>query len=489
MTKNKVVNKKLVSSAVILSLQVLASALLAFLIYKLSVLPPLFLGGLVAVLLLLCLGSYLLMRPSKKKKNSLRPVIFKIVSLVMSIALIVGSLYIVKGGDALANLTGANTKTSTYSLIVLKDSKVKDIYDLKRKTIAISTDYEEKTEDAVDLIKKEITNVRFEEVEKFADLADVLYDKDADAILIDEGLSGVLEERHPDFMNETKVVWTYGVDEIVDTIAKEVRVTKDPFNIYVSGIDTRGKVSTVSRSDVNMIVTVNPETKQILMTSIPRDYYVTLADMGKKDKLTHSGLSGTENTVKTVENFMGIDINYYVRVNFTSVVKIVDALGGITVTVPFDFYSGVDGSLFKKGTQTFNGEQAMKYCRERKAFGGGDGARVRNQQVVLTAMIKKMISPSIITKYNKILDAIDGSFETNMKATDITDLLEMQLSDMAAWDIQTITLTGTGKTMTGGAYMPSDNLYYLIPDEESIEKAGEYIDQMIDGKKIIVTAE
>lgn len=232
-----------------------------------------------------------------------------------------------------------------------------------------------------------------------------------------------------------------------------------------------------------MILTVNPKTKQILMTSIPRDYYVTLANKGKKDKLTHSGLGGIENTVKTMENFMGIDINYYGRVNFTSVIEIVDALGGINIDSTVAFI-GYDGTSFKKGTNHITGKQALEFSRERHAFGGGDNERVHNQQVVMAGMIKKMISPSIITNYSSVLSSINGSFETNMESGDITGLLQMQISDMASWTIVQKQLTGTGKTMTGGAYMPNNKLYYMIPNEASVAENKQAIQNVLAGKPV-----
>ncbi len=168
-------------------------------------------------------------------------------------------------------------------------------------------------------------------------MANDLYDGQTDAIYINEANYSMLEEEHETFRSDTRVIWSYDIVEKTKDISKNVDVTKEVFTIFISGIDTTGPVSTVSRSDVNMLVTVNPETKQILMTSIPRDYYVTLTNKGKKDKLTHAGLGGVENSVSTIENFMGIDINYYARVNFTSLIEMVDALGGIAVYSPVAF--------------------------------------------------------------------------------------------------------------------------------------------------------
>ena len=184
-----------------------------------------------------------------------------------------------------------------------------------------------------------------------------------------------------------------------------------------------------------------------------------------------------------MENFMGIDINYYARVNFTSLIKMVDALGGVDVESEVAF-TAYDGTTFKKGINHVNGEKALVFSRERYSLGGGDNARVHNQQLVLTAMLKKMMSPAIITNYSSVLNSINGSFETNMESGDITGLLQMQISDMASWTIIQKQLTGTGKTMTGGAYMPNNKLYYMIPNDSSVAENKQAIQNVLDGKPV-----
>lgn len=229
-----------------------------------------------------------------------------------------------------------------------------------------------------------------------------------------------------------------------------------------------------------MIVTVNPNTKKILLTSIPRDYYVTLANMQKKDKLTHSGIAGPENTVKTMAKFLGTDINYYARVNFTSLVTMVDALGGITVNVDRDFSAG--GYTYKLGLQQMNGEEALAYSRERYSFADGDNVRVKHQQDVLMTMLNKMMSPAVITNYSSVLKAISGCFETNMASSDITDLIKMQINDNASWTFKQKQFTGTGVMQTGGAYMPDSKLYYMIPNDDSVKENLQAIKDVLNGK-------
>lgn len=491
MTKNSKDNivSKIVSWKVILGIQLVASIVLVALIFKLNALPMLYTMVVIGVVVLLALFSFALMKPSKKDgKGKIRNIIGKIISILLSILLMVGSLYVAQGNSVLDSITGANEKTTRISLVVLKDSDYQSISDLKNKTIEANLDDEDNVKymnQAIEALNKEESTIKVDNASSYAKLAEDLYSGQTEAIYINEANYGMLEEEHETFMNDTRVLWSYDIVEEVKDISKDVDVTKEIFTIFISGIDTTGPVSTVSRSDVNMLVTVNPETKQILMTSIPRDYYVTLANKGKKDKLTHAGLGGVENSVATIENFMDIDINYYARVNFTSLIKMVDALGGIEVYSDKTFTPYTNGSItIKKGINHMDGEMALAFSRERKTYGNGDNHRVQNQQAVLKGMLEKAMSPAILTNYTSILSSIDGSFETNMLSSEITDLIKMQLNDMASWDIYQIQLTGTGQMMTGGAYMPNNRLYYMIPNQESVNECSALIKKMANGEKI-----
>lgn len=487
MKKNNII-QKIVDWKVILGIQVIASIVLIALFFKLNALPMLYIGAVIVLVAILCLITFLLMKPSKKKDaGKARNIVGKIISIVLSALLLFGSLSVAKGDSVIGKITGANSETTRISVIVMKDSIFKDVEDLKGQTIEASDTSSENMQEAIKDLKSKVDNLEIQNVDDFVQLADDLYDGKTNAIYIDEGYSSMFEDSHENFSNETRVLYTYEITKEVQDFSKDVNVTNEVFNIFISGIDTTGPVSTVSRSDVNMIVTVNPKTKQILMTSIPRDYYVTLANKGKKDKLTHAGLGGVENSVKTLENFLGIDINYYARVNFTSLIKMVDALGGIDVESPVAFTTMHGGYHIKKGTNHLNGDEALGFVRERYGLANGDNDRVKNQQRVLTAMLEKMMSPAVITNYSKVLDSIAGSFETNMSSSEITSLLKMQLNDMAKWDIMQIQLSGPGKSMTGGAYMPNNRLYYMIPDQDSVNECVSLIKKMDAGEKISIS--
>ncbi len=481
--------QKVTSWQVVIAIQVIASIALIALMFRLNALPMKYLLILIALVALLCVGTFFLMKPSSKKgQGNIRNIIGKVVSLVLSVVLLIGSLYIAKGNSVLDLISGANTQTTRMSLLVLKDSQYNDISDLKNKTIEINNSVdEENMSKALEALKKDESSIQTNDVKDFDKMAEDLYSGKTPAILVNQAYYINFEANHENFANETKEIWHFDITETVKDISKNVDVTEKLFTIYISGIDTSGPVSTVSRSDVNMLVTVNPKTKQILMTSIPRDYYVTLANKGKKDKLTHAGLAGVENSVKTLENFLGIDINYYARVNFTSLIKMVDALGGITVNSPVAFTTMHGQYSIVKGDNQMNGDKALGFVRERYGLANGDNDRVKNQQRVLTAMLKKAMSPAIITNYTGILNSIAGSFETNMASGEITDLIQMQLNDMSSWDIHQIQLQGSGKSMTGGAYMPNNKLYYMIPNDESVNYCTSLIKKMMNGEKITVS--
>lgn len=488
MSKKTHIIQKITEWKVIIAIQAIASLLLIGFLFKLGALPMKYLIIIIALIVLLCVGTFFLMKPSQnKEKGKMRNLVGKVVSILLSVLLLVGTLYISQGDYVLNKITGANSQTTRISVVVMKDSSYQSLSDLKNETIEVNTSVDgDKMNEAIGALQKEESSIQTMNKDDFEEMADDLYNNTTKAIFINEAYYAILETKHENFENETRVIWTYEINEELDDLSKNVNVTNDVFTVYISGIDTTGKVSTVSRSDVNMLVTVNPKTKQILMTSIPRDYFVTLANKGQKDKLTHAGIFGVANSVKTVEGFMGIDVNYYAKVNFTSLVTIVDALGGITVDSPVAFTTRHGNYKIVKGSNEMDGAKALGFVRERYGLKGGDNDRVKNQQRVLTAMLKKMMSPAIITNYSSILNSIAGSFETNMSSSEITALLQMQINDMASWDIHQIQLTGKGAMKTGGAMMPNRKLYYMIPNESSITKAKDLIQKMINGEKITV---
>jgi len=425
-------------------------------------------------------------------KNKTVPIITRILCSILSICLIAGSFYINKGQDTLNTISGANKKTYTMSLLVLNESEYQSISDLSQKNVElISKSDTENQNQAMNALKDINNDIRFNIIDEYKTLVEDLYDGSADALLINEAYRSMLEVEDAAFSDNTRIIWRYEITSEAVNVRKEVNVVNTPFVIYISGIDTSGPISTVSRTDVNMLVTVNPNTKEILLTSIPRDAWVLLTNMNAYDKLTHSGIAGVENSISTIENFMGIEINYYARVNFSSLITIVDALGGIDIYNKYEFISYHTKDLYPVGNIHMDGELALEYARERHAYDymfsdneQGDQMRVENQQAVLEGIIKKMISPSIITNYSNVLNAVQGMFETNLSTDEITDLIAMQLDDMASWDFINMKVTGTYEYQYGGAYMPDWHLVYYITDPDSVEQCREAIESVLNNHQL-----
>ena len=331
-------------------------------------------------------------------------------------------------------------------------------------------------QEAKEKIERDIT-IEFTTTNDITNLKESFLNEEYDSILIENSMLAMINESDSNFANSYKVIYEFSLDVETEDIANEVDITKDAFNIYVSGIDTYGSVSSVSRSDVNMIITVNPKTHKILITSIPRDYYVTLAGKNAKDKLTHSGIYGIETSVATLEDLLDIKINYYVKVNFTSVIDIVDALGGVNVYSKYNFTSQ-DGYYYNQGYNNVDGKEALSFVRERKSFSEGDRTRVENQAAMIEALINKAISPSIITRYTSLLNALSDSFITNLKTDDITNFIKMQIDEMPAWDIENISLNGTDGFDYTYSY-GGTRLYVMIPDNETVINATNKINEIL----------
>lgn len=479
-------NKKLCIGSLIL--EGIASVLMFFLIFRLNILPKKFLllFGSILLIIFLLLGTCVL---RVRKKNSKR--VSSVINILLSIVLFVGSFFIYKGDDALRSIAGANKKVYTMSVIVLEEAPQHTISDLEAGTIVVNTAADaENLSKAMEAIKQEVSDISFSIVDNYKDLVNMLYNGEVDAILINEAYRSMVEVEDADFSHKTRVLWSHDIAADVNDVRKSVDVTNTPFTVYISGIDTYGSISTVSRTDVNMLVTVNPNTKQILMTSIPRDAWVELANMEAYDKLTHSGIEGIENSITTIENFLNIDINYYARVNFSSVVAIVDALDGIDVYSEYSVNTS-SGWYIEEGMNHLYGEQALSFARERHAYDymfedseRGDQIRVENQQAVLQGIINKMISPAIIRNYTDILEAMEGMFETNMSATEITDLISMQLDEMTGWGFINQKITGEYEYKYGGAYMPDWELIYYVPDPVSVQACVSQIEAVLNNQII-----
>ena len=431
--------KKILRRRNFLILQAITSILLMIMVVRLGLVPMKYLIIVGLVLVALELGMYVWLQPYKHRHH--------------------------------------HDKKGKTRYIVLKNSSYKKLADLNGRTIGIQPNIDTTNQNYVlkEIAKKATLSPT--EYLNYQAVAEGLVSHSVECILLNEAYRSALAEYDSNFSKDTKVIWKYTLTQNVKPQTKSTNAA-GTFIVYISGIDAYGTASTVSRSDVNMIVTVNTNTHNILMTSIPRDYYVPLANSGKEDKLTHSGLFGVENTVKTVENFMDIDIDYFARLNFTTLTELVDAIGGI------DVYSDKDikllhGRELHEGVNHMDGATALAFARERYGYESGDYHRVQNQQDVLTAIIKKMLSPTLLTNYTKILDAAGDSFTTNMPADKMKELANEQLNTNASWNFSSRIMQGTGKMMTGGYMMPNTKLYYTIPNEASVKENKQYIKDVL----------
>lgn len=407
-----------------------------------------------------------------------RRAIGTVLALIYIILLVLVIIYELNTIGFLKKLGFTNYKTENYSVLVLKNSSYQELADLDGYTIGSLEATEDGLKEAQRYIEKDI-DVDYITTDNITELKENFLDNQYEGMLIENSMLAMINESDEDFADEYTVIYEFSIDVETTDIANEVNITEEAFNIYISGIDTYGSISSVSRSDVNMVITVNPNTHQVLITSIPRDYYVELASKNAKDKLTHAGIYGIEESVATIENLLDIKINYYVKVNFTSVIDIVDALGGVSVYSKYSFTSQ-DGYYYSVGYNSVDGARALSFVRERKAFSGGDRVRVENQAAMIEALINKALSPSIIVNYPSLLSALADSFVTNLSTEDITEFIKKQIDEMPSWEISSISLDGTDGYDYTYSY-GGTKLYVMYPDYETVINATTKINEVLNG--------
>jgi len=419
----------------------------------------------------------------KKFKKS-RRIIALILSVAVSAACVGGIFYMTGTLDFFSKITNVKTSIEKYYAVVRKDSGYDSGDSIRGETVHTYMTNDIHYSEAKNKLQDDLA-VEYKMEENLSGLADGLLNSSYDIIFVSEAHYSTITEEYSDFETRTKIIYTAEIEISSEDIAKEVNVTEESFNIYISGLDTEGSIDTVSRSDVNMIVTVNPKTHQVLLTSLPRDSYIDLSEKkGAKDKLTHTGLYGIGETVAAAERLTGIDINYYVKVNYTTVKNLVDAIGGIDVHSDFTFTTHGMGVYyaFYEGENHLDGSMALAFARERKSFSDGDLQRNKNQQQVLEAVLKKATTnTTILTRYTTVLNAVENSIETNMSQKEIQELIKMQLDGMPGWDIEKQSITG----MPGSALCYSTGDYYVSIvdlDQESVVSSVDRIIRVMDGQ-------
>ena len=461
-------------SLVFLIVQFLISAALVGVAFYVGFIPLKY----IVALIVLCL--FLLAYEVFSQMTDKTYIVGRVLCALICFFYIGGGYYCVNTYSAIDEMAGQQVKVDEISCIVLKDDPAQSIYDTKDYTFGIlAANDRENTNKALAEVQaaigKEPATIEYQDNDT---LIDALYAKDVKVIVINEANRSPIEEYYKTFSDDTRVLNTHKVETVIQEDEKLDDITKTPFNVYLSGIDVYGSIKATSRSDVNVIVTVNPNTKQILLTSTPRDYYVPLTvSNGIPDKLTHAGIHGVDCSIGTLENLYGIDIDYYVRVNFTSVRKIVDLLGGVKVYSDYDFTSDW-GPSFKKGYNQVNGKQALAFCRERHHFANGDYQRGRDHQHMIEAILNKAMSPDILPNYAELLKTASKNFQTNMSTKEITALAKMQLNDMSQWTIKYANAAGQGASKTTYSYQ-SRKLYVCVPDYNSVAKITKRINKVL----------
>lgn len=465
-------------------IQAVASVVFMIALFVLDMLPVKYLSiiaGLLLIALLIVFTSQLL---SKKKG-----IAGKIFSVLMSVILAVGSFYIFKANGTVSEISGSGTKVDKVVVAVLADDPAESIQDAKDYSFGVQYALKgEEIQETVSAINEELGSAIAEtEYRSVQEQATALHNGDVQAIIYNEAYNGILSEEFGDFGNSIKVIYSHSIEtKVENNAAEQVEVKDDTFTVYISGIDVYGAIETNSRSDVNIMAVVNPTSHQILLVTTPRDYYVEIPGIsgGELDKLTHAGIYGVDASMATLGQLYDTTIDFYARVNFTSLVEMVDALGGVDVYSEQAFTTSEDTGLVMnvvQGENHFNGQQALAFSRERMNVDGGDFQRGKNQQAVITAMIKKAVSPAILVGANSILNSVSGNVDTNMSQDQIQTLIKTQLSDGGAWNIKSVAAEGTGDQQYCFS-SPGSLLYVTQPDPNSVASIKAMIDSVENGE-------
>lgn len=477
------------SGLILVFIQVVLLVLFLLKIFSLEMLPVKYLVMLNVVLILITLYTF-------TSQFTKAHVLGKIISILMSAVLLTGFLYAAKLSSTLDVITGKMTKTDIVDVMVLKNDPAASLDDALSYTFGYnSTVNSAVTTKAIsDIEADKNTSLNTKTYTKWEDLLNNLYEgKNIQAFVVHDSVRSTLAEQYSDFEDKTRIIDTIKITTEVKLSANDKKVNQEPFIVYLSGNDGEGQISSIGRSDVNILAVVNPKTRQVLLVSTPRDSYISISNADGKsglDKLTHAGNAGIEYSELALEKLYSISIDYYIKLNFTGCVEIVDALGGITINSSVDFTNGYEAAPesyhFNIGQNECNGEQTLAFVRERKAFNDGDFQRGRNQEAAIKGIISKATSPAILTNYSAVLDAISNMVLTNMSTGTITSLIRGQLSNPKAWNVQSYTVSGTTGTKTGQVYGLS-GMSVVIPDDNSINTAKELMNKIVNGEEFNVS--
>ena len=447
-----------------------------------NLLPMTYVGVAVGILVIL-LGITLLSQILAKGKG----IAGKIFCIIMCIILAAGSFYLGKVNAAAGKIFGSNTSTSAIVVAVKAEDKAEKIEDAADYKFGIQySAYGDQMRTGLSAIENEVgQTLDVQEYNNLIDEANALLNGEVQAIIYNSSQTSIIQEQIPEYEKSIKIIYTHNIvveiqNEVVDSDMTE------PFAVYLSGMDTYNEISSADRSDVNIIAVVNPQSHQILLVTTPRDYYVTIPNISgrQRDKLTHAGIYGTDASMATLERLYEMDIQFFGRVNFTSLINIVDALGGLEVVSDEEFDTGWESGAMihvNEGVNYFDGTSALAFCRERHALEDGDNARGRHQQAVITAMIKKMMSPAMLRGAAEIIDSVSDGVDTNFTMEQIQSLVKTQLRKNPEWHIYSVSAEGYGDKQT--CYSSGNTpLYVTIPNEQSVANIIDLINRVEAGE-------
>ena len=475
--------------------QLVLSGILSMQIFDMGFLPTKYWAAITVVLALLFFIAFVTQFFNKAQW------VGKLLSVLVIVILVFGVRYIGEVGSTLKDITRTSSIEKNQVLVVVKkDSPAQTLNDLKSSSWGIQyADDVELMGKAVDKLKEMLdTELNLAAYDDYGALYPALMSGQIDAMVLNSSYLDMIddltmEEEEYRFSDEIRVIETLEFEMEAETpleanVSEDFDITKDPFIAYVSGIDTYGDITTRSRSDVNILLIANPQTRQILMVTTPRDGYVIIPGISgsQKDKLTHAGLYGVNKSIDTINSIYDIDINYYARVNFNSVINIVDALGGVDVYSKYDFTNG--GNLgeqfhFSKGYNHLNGKEALAFSRERYSFAEGDNQRGKDQMEVIKGIIKKCTSPAILTGFSSIMTEIADQVQTNLPTDSIYALVKMQLEDSREWEMYSYAITAAGSREYCYSYT-GKSLYVANLSDSSIAHAKSLMETVMSGGKI-----
>ena len=460
-------------------LYAILALVLLFTMFNYNFLSFRFLNIIITIGLLVVLAISIFLQKTKKS-----PLVTTVVLVIFSLVSLVG----IFGFKQMIDITNRMNQTAAFSevemsIVVPKESDIKDVSQLTSVQAPTKVD-KNNIEILMSALKKDKkVDVKVDDVASYQEAYDNLKSGKSKAMVLSGSYASLLESVDSNYASNLKTIYTYKIKKKNNNSAKQV--DSKVFNIYISGIDTYGSISTVSRSDVNIIMTVNMNTHKILLTTTPRDAYVKIPGGGadQYDKLTHAGIYGVETSEQTLEDLYGIKIDYYARINFTSFLKLIDQLGGVTVHNDQAFTSLHGKFDFPVGDIQMNSEQALGFVRERYSLDGGDNDRGKNQEKVISAIVNKLASLKSVSNFTSIVNNLQDSVQTNMSLDTINALANTQLDSGSKFTVTSQAVTGTGSTGQLTSYaMPNSSLYMMKLDNSSVARASQAIKNLMEEK-------